>query len=654
MIKNKKTYLWFLLASLVLLVFSFSAHAGEEKVLGDEWALVRMAGDDAGFVHSKVFQIDEGSAIFYRTTHNSEVNIKRFGQVTSVSVEGWVLEDHQGRILKMHQKSILSGNKILYDLEVVKNKASMSVTTMGTPRKIVLDWFDDVRGPMGAWFCRKKNGGEPGTRFSYKTFNFDFSKVATVTIEVLGPEETELLDGEKATYTKALSTQDVLLGVNTYEWWNNNYDIMKTSLKIMGIQMEIFRTTKERIQARGEAELKADLIMESMARANLNLPRPYRLDSILYRFKTRNPDFRIPGGLDRFRQEVRENDGQTATVFIQAKVPRKSQKRPLMNPVPELTEYLEPNAFIQSDYPKLKAKALEVVGEETDAWKAACLLERFVHDYIKDKNMLTGFATAAEVMENPRGDCSEHGVLLAALCRAAGIPARLVLGYMYIGGIFGGHMWAEVWIAGDWYPIDGVMGISRVGPTHITFSTTSLHKGGLGDAFTSLVQGLGNLEITILEFTRGDKTVKVGKRFKDYVIDGNKYTNTLFGISITKPEEYEFDNYERDFSRPDFTLVEIKGKSKAELTALPIFFSFTVENLKQQAARDGFKFLSEFQQKVCGHPASVFILERNSKTFRLLAVILEDTCYLFRMQIKDKDRDLVDFEMMVKSIKFTN
>lgn len=652
MIHSKKAYLLFLLASLVLLVFSSSAHAGKEKVLRDEWALMRMAGDDAGFFHSKVIRIDEGSAILYRTTYNSEVSIKRFGQVTTFSTEGWVLEDHQGRILKMHQKSILSGNEILYDLEVAKNKASMTVTTMGKPRKTVLDWFDDVRGIMGAWFCRKKNSGEPGTRFSFKTFSFDVSKVSTVTIEVLGVEETELLDGEKVTYTKALSTQDVLAGVKTHEWWNNNYDVMKTSTKIMGIQIEAFRTTKERVQARGEAELKADLIVESMARANVNLPRPYRLDSILYCFKARNPDFRIPRGFDSFRQEVRKNDGQTATVFIQAKVPRKSQKRPLMNPAPELAEYLEPNAFIQNDYPKLKAKALEVVGGETDAWKAACLLERFVHDYIKDKNMLTGFATAAEVMENPRGDCSEHGVLLAALCRAAGIPARLALGYMYLGGIFGGHMWAEVWIAGDWYPIDGVMGIGRVGPTHITFSTTSLYKGGLGDAFTSALQGLGNLDIAILEFTRGDKTVKVGKRFKDYLIDGNKYTNTLFGISITKPEGYEFDNYERDFTRPDFTLVEIKGKSKAELKAFTVAFSFTRENLKDKETRDGFKLLSEFQQKVCGHPASVFILEKNSKTFRLLAVIIEDTCYLFRMQIKDEDRDLADFEMMVKSIKF--
>ena len=137
-------------------------------------------------------------------------------------------------------------------------------------------------------------------------------------------------------------------------------------------------------------------------------------------------------------------------------------------------EYLEPNAYLQSDHKELQRKALEIVGDETDAWKAACLLENFVNKHIKEISFGTAQASAAEVLENATGDCSEHAVLLAALCRAAGIPARVAIGYMYIAGIFGGHMWAEVWIDGDWYPIDGVVGIGRVGPTHITFSTSSL------------------------------------------------------------------------------------------------------------------------------------------------------------------------------------
>jgi transglutaminase-like putative cysteine protease len=159
--------------------------------------------------------------------------------------------------------------------------------------------------------------------------------------------------------------------------------------------------------------------------------------------------------------------------------------------------------------PALRAKGLDVVGKEMNAWKAACTLETFVHKYIKVKSHGTTFATAAEVFENPKGDYSEHSVLLAALCRATGIPARVVFGYMYASGIFGGYVWVEVWIKDQWYPLDAVLGEGYVGATHITMSTSSLKTGTLLDALSNTTQGTGIHEIRILEFTHGNETVVV-------------------------------------------------------------------------------------------------------------------------------------------------
>ena len=41
-------------------------------------------------------------------------------------------------------------------------------------------------------------------------------------------------------------------------------------------------------------------------------------------------------------------------------------------------------------------------------------------------------ATAAEVARSREGDCTEHAVLLAALARARGIPARVAMGLVYV------------------------------------------------------------------------------------------------------------------------------------------------------------------------------------------------------------------------------
>jgi len=47
---------------------------------------------------------------------------------------------------------------------------------------------------------------------------------------------------------------------------------------------------------------------------------------------------------------------------------------------------------------------------------------------MKNKNFETAFAPASEVAQTLAGDCTEHGVLVAAMCRAVGVPARVVVG----------------------------------------------------------------------------------------------------------------------------------------------------------------------------------------------------------------------------------
>jgi hypothetical protein len=58
------------------------------------------------------------------------------------------------------------------------------------------------------------------------------------------------------------------------------------------------------------------------------------------------------------------------------------------------------------------------------------------------------------VLERRWYDCQTGSALLAALCRARGMPARLVTGYLlhFVPSI---HTWAEVWIEGlGWSPLD--------------------------------------------------------------------------------------------------------------------------------------------------------------------------------------------------------
>ncbi|MFH2000403.1 MAG: transglutaminase-like domain-containing protein, partial [Planctomycetota bacterium] len=481
-------------------------YAQEGKLIRDTWTRSTMGEDEIGWTHEVVFEIVKEGRTQYKSKNDVVMEFKRFGQGVTISMESWALENEEGSILEMHQKSMMSGQATLYDLVVEGEKACLTITTMGTPRKSEIDWNAETIGTMGIWKLRQKKGNVPGIEYSYKAFLFEYMQTVKMSIKLEDYEETELLDNAKAKLFRAINTIDLLPGVNTIEWWSDDFITQKTSVKMMGLSMESFHTTKERAMKEGNSELKGDVILETMAKSNINIPVPYKLDSILYRFIPKDPAIGLPKNMNRLNQKVLEQNEKEAIVRISAVVPESAQSFPIRNPPPELMEYLEANAYIQCDHPPLQQKALDIVKDAKDAWQAACLLENFVFTYIKDKNFGTGFASAAEVFENPCGDCSEHGVLLVAMCRAVGIPSRVAMGYMYLGGIFGGHMWAEVWMEGKWYPIDGVMGIGRVDPTHITFTDTSLHNGGLSQAFASAITGLGNIELQIIEFTRGDHT----------------------------------------------------------------------------------------------------------------------------------------------------
>ncbi|HJV90650.1 MAG TPA: transglutaminase domain-containing protein [Holophagaceae bacterium] len=87
-------------------------------------------------------------------------------------------------------------------------------------------------------------------------------------------------------------------------------------------------------------------------------------------------------------------------------------------------------------------------------WELAQAVNRFVFEWITDKDYSVGFASAREVALTPRGDCTEHGVLAVALLRKLGVPARGAVGWVALDDVLGPHFWVEVKLGGRWVPVD--------------------------------------------------------------------------------------------------------------------------------------------------------------------------------------------------------
>src|SRR5207247_2540830 len=103
--------------------------------------------------------------------------------------------------------------------------------------------------------------------------------------------------------------------------------------------------------------------------------------------------------------------------------------------------------------------------------------------------------SAREVLAARRGDCNEHAVLLAALARAAGIPARVVAGAIYLDGAFYYHAWTELWL-GTWVSADAVFRQLPTDATHV-----KLLEGG-PERHMELAGIVGELRFTAEESER--------------------------------------------------------------------------------------------------------------------------------------------------------
>ena len=185
-----------------------------------------------------------------------------------------------------------------------------------------------------------------------------------------------------------------------------------------------------------------------------------------------------------------------------------------------LKKYLETDDFIQSDDPVLIEKAQEITNGSKDSWEAACRLSKWVSENIG--YAIPGGMTARNTYDTKAGECGAHSILLAAFCRAVGIPARVVWGCMYVpnyGGAFGQHGWSEIYMGkAGWVTVDSTASeIDYVDSGHIR----------IGE-YQSMVTALNPQKMEVLDFAAG--SMKMGQKetasgmYSAYV---GEYTSTV-------------------------------------------------------------------------------------------------------------------------------
>ena len=127
-------------------------------------------------------------------------------------------------------------------------------------------------------------------------------------------------------------------------------------------------------------------------------------------------------------------------------------------------KYMRESPQIESKHPEIRAAAQRAAAGEENPYRRALNIFRFVGKHVNYKKMPTRGALYA--LKNRQGDCAEFSRLFVALCRASGIPARLIRGYSHYDPQKNRkkpdaerHAWAEFLIPNyGWLPADPTWG----------------------------------------------------------------------------------------------------------------------------------------------------------------------------------------------------
>jgi hypothetical protein len=250
---------------------------------------------------------------------------------------------------------------------------------------------------------------------------------------------------------------------------------MKSIMPMAGMNVEMVGCTKEYAMSSNQpAEIINKMFMAS--------PEPIEntgaAKSITYYLKptAQTANLIIPS---TDNQKVQKLEDGTIVLKVEPAGMPAGTTLPYKGTDPNITTMLKPGRFVQSDDPAIIALAKQAIGDAKDSAEAAKRIEDFVSKYIKDVSFSVGYASASEVAVSKRGDCSEFAVLCTALCRAAGIPAKVAVGVAYVNDFegktgFGGHAWTEAYIGDKWVGLDSAFKAGALGKFdagHITLAS---------------------------------------------------------------------------------------------------------------------------------------------------------------------------------------
>lgn len=411
--------------------------------------------------------------------------------------ETW--EDERGKLVRLQYRTPLGKNQDLVIrgmvkgrtilLEVLNEKTGAPVFSVAKP------WNADTLGQHAVETLLAGRKLAAGDRIEYQAFQPTLNASVATTLTVVGPKP--LPDGTPAVEVRQTFPKELYFDPTTLLVCPKTGSILKT------IEDSTSFGTIEQVAVPVASALAAfePAVRDKDSIIGIDKPiLPFRLGGPReLKLRVRHDTDDDVAGLfvADARLKVVKAEGKTAELLLVA--PRTLERYP-PEPPPG-PEYLGSNFYIRTDAPIIQQLAKTIVGDEKEPRRQMRLIRQWVRKNVKGHYEVP-FATADEVARTLEGDCTEMGVLGAALARALGIPSRVAFGLVYDPADpgFGGHLWTEVYLGDHWEAWDPTGVLQTVGAAYLKIGAYSLEGVLNPDELTEIRRGFaGKLRVELLD-----------------------------------------------------------------------------------------------------------------------------------------------------------
>lgn len=356
----------------------------------------------------------------------------------------------------------------------------------------------------------------------------------------------------------------------------------------------VIRRSGPGVLAEVEKMKPLDLAPRRMASSNVIFPEPEKLTNLeadidLSLRGGNLVDHQIAGYRQYFTGEISEGHmkGRVVVRSVPSDLAHKTKYpfRKDEQPPADVAADLKPGPGVESDWPPLQNKALELSWKADSTFAAARKLMNFCTQVEEGVSL----PSARYALESGVGNPESKALMLVALARAAGLPARPVGGLLYRDGTFVPHHWAEIWLGPNegWSAFDPTtLEAGRIGAAHIAL----WNSGDIQSMDVKIINYAPRAPRRVAFFNR-ELSWGVGEeRTYDIFRKGKKVGQEIAAVrEITVADDEDLYRFESTTKSNEGAALDTTSELMVNPNGLPVTFSLNGVKGKLQSQRFSFK-----------------------------------------------------------------